>query len=149
MSHIRTSARALIVRDGLLLVIRYRDQRGEWFTTPGGGQSHRESLERALVREVEEETGARVRVGPLRFVREVMEGPHTLRLPPGFHQIEFYFACEVEGEFDPAAACAAPDAHQICVEWLSVAELRRLAFFPQSLLEAIERGQEFGYLGVS
>jgi len=149
MSHIRTSARALVERDGRLLVIRYRDLRGEWFTAPGGGQTHREGLEDALVREVEEETGARVRVGPLRFVREVMEGPHTMRLPPGFHQIEFYFACEVEGEFDPGAACAVPDAHQVCVEWLSVAELRRLAFFPQSLLEAIERGQEFGYLGVS
>jgi ADP-ribose pyrophosphatase YjhB (NUDIX family) len=137
------------MREGALLVVRYRDHEGDWFTVPGGGQRHRESLEETLVREFAEETGAAVRVGPLRFVREVMEGPHTRRLPPGFHQLELYFACELESEIDLAETCSVPDPHQVCVEWRSLSELRRLAFFPQSLLEAIESGREFGYLGVS
>jgi 8-oxo-dGTP diphosphatase len=146
---IRTSARALVLRDGALLVVRYRDARGEWFTVPGGGQRHRESLEEAVAREFAEETGARVRVGPLRYVREVMEGPHTLRLPPGFHQIELYFACELESEIEDGAACSDPDTHQVCVEWRTIEELRALAFFPQTLLEALARGREFGYLGAA
>ena len=97
MAQIRTSARALIQRDGLLLVVRYRDGRGDWYTLPGGGQRHGEGLQAALVREIAEETGARVRVGPLRFVGECIAGPDSRALPLDFHQVELFFSCEVIG----------------------------------------------------
>jgi len=37
MNHIRNSAKAIIIRDGCLLLIRNRDEEGDWFTLPGGG----------------------------------------------------------------------------------------------------------------
>ena len=148
MPHIRTSARAIVQERGRLLVVRYRDGEGDWYTVPGGGQRHGESLEAALVREVAEETGARVRVGPLRFVRECMAGPGSRALPPDFHQVELFFACELEAPPPAGATGPAPDPAQVGVHWLQVGELRGLCFFPGALLDAMERGQEFGYLGV-
>ena len=96
MNYVRTSARAIIQRGDELLVVRYEDEEGSWYVLPGGGQHHGESLESALLREVEEETGARIRVGPLRFVRECVAGPGGGRsMPAGFHQVELVFSCEL------------------------------------------------------
>jgi ADP-ribose pyrophosphatase YjhB (NUDIX family) len=142
---LRTAARAIIERAGSLLVLRYRDGRGDWYTLPGGAQRHGEGLVAAVAREVAEETGLRIRVGPLRFVRECIAADGGRGLPPGFHQVEFYFSCEVVG---PVGTADEPDPGQVGTEWCRLAELRDRCFFPQALLDALERGEAFGYLGV-
>jgi ADP-ribose pyrophosphatase YjhB (NUDIX family) len=141
----QTSSRAIIHRDGTLLVVHYRDESGDWYTLPGGAQRHGEGLVAAVAREVAEETGLVVRVGPLRFVRECIAAPAARALPPGFHQVEFYFTCELVG---PSGASGEPDPGQVGAEWCTIAELRSRCFFPPALLDALERGEEFGYLGV-
>lgn len=145
MGTVRTSARAIIQRDDRLLVIRYQDDRGAWYALPGGGQQHGESLEATLRREVEEETGARVRVGPLRFVRESLATSESRGLPPEWHQVELIFACEILSPCDDGRA---PDPAQTAAEWRTVAELRELVFFPGALLDALEYRTEATYLGV-
>lgn len=52
---------AVIVRDGLVLVIRRRD--GYGYNFPGGYLRWDEPIETGLHREVEEETGYRIRIG--------------------------------------------------------------------------------------
>jgi ADP-ribose pyrophosphatase YjhB (NUDIX family) len=141
----QTSARAILYRDRSLLVIRYHDERGDWYTLPGGNQRHGEGLVAAVAREVTEETGLLVRVGPLRFVRECIAASGARALPPDFHQVEFYFTCEIVG---PGGAAGEPDPGQVDVEWCTIGELRSRCFFPLALLDALERGDEFGYLGV-
>src|SRR5262245_38621477 len=141
----QTSARAIIYRDDSLLVVRYRDECGDWYAVPGGRQRHGEGLVAAVAREVAEETGLLIRVGPLRFVRECIAGPGARSLPPDFHQVEFYFTCALVG---PGGAASAPDPGQVDAEWCTIAELRSRCFFPPALLDALERGEEFGYLGV-
>jgi ADP-ribose pyrophosphatase YjhB (NUDIX family) len=145
---VRTAARAVIRRGDALLVVRSRDALGEWFVLPGGGQRRGESLAATLAREVAEETGWRVRVGPLRFVRECVAGANPRRLPPGFHQVEALFACELDGPADPAAAAPEPDPGQLSVEWRTLAELRALPFFPRRLLDVLDDPAADQYLGV-
>jgi 8-oxo-dGTP diphosphatase len=146
MASVRTAAKALIRRDGRLLVVHYRDERGDWFTLPGGGQAHGEELPVALQRELIEELGVAVRVGQLRFVRECIAAAEPeCRLPPDFHQVEHIFICDLGGELAPVSP--QPDLGQVGVEWRSVEELRAMPFYPQALLDALER-IEFGYLGV-
>jgi YD repeat-containing protein len=53
----RICARACIIRDGRLLLSKYRDERGYWYVTPGGGQVRGETLEECVVREAREELG--------------------------------------------------------------------------------------------
>lgn len=145
MKQIRTSARAILYQDGKLLVVRYQDDAGPWYVVPGGGQRHGEALTDALVREVAEETGLSVQVGGLQFVRECVASPGAIGLPPGFHQVEFFFACEIIGESDLQREW---DPGQEGVERCSPDELRSRRFYPPALLDAIEEQREFGYLGV-
>lgn len=142
---VRTSARAIIERDGKLLVIRYRDEQGDFYALPGGAQRHGESLTEAVVREVAEETGAVIRAGALRFVRECRGSPESRSIPADLHQIELFFDCELVSDDGRATEL---DPGQDEALWLSIAELRCRCFFPQALLDALERGQEFGYLGM-
>lgn len=65
--HVRIGVGGVLIRDGRALVNRavYRER----FTIPSGYVERGESLEAALVREFEEETGVTVRVGPLVLTR--------------------------------------------------------------------------------
>ena len=145
MPSIGTSARAILQRDGKLLVIRYRDEHGDHFALPGGSQQHGESLTEAVVREVAEETGGIVRAGNLRFVRECRGSPQSQSLPPDWHTVELFFECELISD---ARHSSAPDRDQVEAIWLSTSELRSRCFYPQALLDALEDGREFGYLGM-
>ncbi len=57
---------AVIVQDGQVVLIRrrYEPRKGQW-TLPGGGVEVGESLEAAVAREMLEETGLQVEVGPV------------------------------------------------------------------------------------
>ncbi len=66
----RKAARAIIIEDGKLLVMR-RDKHGDiYFTLVGGVVDDSESIEQALVREVKEETGLNVTALRLVYVEE-------------------------------------------------------------------------------
>lgn len=66
MDMIRNSAKALVYKDGRLLLNSHLTSRGEeYFDLPGGGQHVYETMEEAVVREVLEETG--LAVEPVRF----------------------------------------------------------------------------------
>lgn len=54
-------ASAVIIKDNqVLLIHRFRVERGEYFVFPGGGVESEESVEQALVREMKEELGITV-----------------------------------------------------------------------------------------
>ncbi len=51
----RVAARALIVQDNKLLIVKEADD--NWWAVPGGGIGHGETIEATLLREIEEELG--------------------------------------------------------------------------------------------
>lgn len=75
-------ARAVIVRDGKLLVSRDRRRGRELMALPGGRVQARESIVEALIREVKEETGLDIIPERLLYVAEVVGGfgVHDLNL---------------------------------------------------------------------
>lgn len=84
----RLAARALILHeDRLLLVNAYPDARLDLWCAPGGGCEAGQSLPENLAREVHEETGLTIAVGPPVLVNEFHD-PET-----GFHQIDLFFRC--------------------------------------------------------
>lgn len=92
----RIAARALILHeDQLLLVNAYPGARLGLWCAPGGGCEAGQSLPQNLAREVREETGLGIAVGPPVLVNEFHD-PDT-----GFHQIDLFFRCTlVSGELD-------------------------------------------------
>ncbi len=94
----RLAARALILHeDRLLLVNAYPGARLGLWCAPGGGCEAGQSLPENLMREVREETGLTIAVGPPALVNEFHD-PGT-----GFHQIDLFFRCTlVAGRLDPA-----------------------------------------------
>jgi 8-oxo-dGTP diphosphatase len=92
----RIAARALILHeDRLLLVNAYPGARLQLWCAPGGGCEAGQSLPENLAREVMEETGLTITVGPPVLVNEFHD-PDT-----GFHQIDLFFRCTLAaGELD-------------------------------------------------
>jgi 8-oxo-dGTP diphosphatase len=84
----RLAARALILHeDRLLLVNAYPGARLGLWCAPGGGCEAGQSLPENLAREVMEETGLTIAVGPPVLVNEFHD-PDT-----GFHQVDLFFRC--------------------------------------------------------
>jgi 8-oxo-dGTP pyrophosphatase MutT (NUDIX family) len=116
----RLAARALILHeDRLLLVNAYPGARLGLWCAPGGGCEAGQSIPQNLVREVHEETGLTIHVGPPVLVNEFHD-PDT-----GFHQVDLFFRCTLL-------------AGELNVDWLDpegVVTDRR--FFSRSELDAI------------
>lgn len=133
MPPVRTSAKALIIRDGRILLQENRDARGVWYIPPGGGQEPGESLHETLRRECSEEIGAEVEVGDLCFIREYIGGNHEFAYKdPDVHQVEFFFACSVPADYEPTSGTI-PDSMQIGAAWIPLSELREHRFYPSAL----------------
>ena len=75
---IRTSAKAVIIRNGKLLAIKVNDGKEEWYILPGGGQDGEEILPQTVEREVKEEAGIEVKCKDLLFVIEGVHFPYCL-----------------------------------------------------------------------
>jgi len=127
---LRLAVRAVIVENGQLLLVNAFPHAGSTlWCAPGGGVEAHSSLPDNLVREVHEETGLTVRVGPLCLVNE-FHNPDT-----GFHQVEVFFRCTVEhGALD--GAWSDPESIVTRRRFVTRTEMAALRFKPDSLCDA-------------
>ena len=88
---IRTSAKAVIIKNGKLLAIKLNDGKEEWYILPGGGQDDEEILPQTVEREVKEEVEVEVKCKDLLFVIEGVHGE-------SFHRIDLVFLCDYIGK---------------------------------------------------
>ncbi len=140
MASIRTAVKALILREGRLLVNHCRNAGGEYYALPGGGQRVGEPADEALVRECREEIGVTVEVGPLCFVRDHIVAHHTHSyVTESPHQLELLFACTLRPGEEPRLG-PEPDAQQLGVVWLGADELARVTVKPSWLVDVVRVG---------
>ena len=134
----RLATRALILHeDRLLLVNAYPGARLGLWCAPGGGCEAGQSLPQNLAREVHEETGLTITVGPPVLVNEFHD-PET-----GFHQVDIYFRCTIAGG---AVTSDWRDPEGVVTErrFFSRAEMADIRFKPDSL-PAVAWGQGLFY----
>lgn len=98
---IRSTAKAIVLHEGRVLLNRAADAyRGDFYALPGGGQHRFETLEDAVVRECLEETGYRVR--PLRLAavcEEIWRSPAFRAAHPEYaHRMLHIFLCALAGD---------------------------------------------------
>lgn len=126
----RIAVRALLrdAQDRLLIVNAYPGARLGLWCAPGGGVETGASLPDNLIREMREETGLTVSVGPPALVNEFHD-PET-----GFHQVDIYFRCTAEGPMPEV--WADPEGVVSQRRFVTRADLARLRHKPDSLAGA-------------
>ena len=133
MGSIRVSAKAVIIKEGSILLLKHEDQQGDWFSLPGGGQNHGEKLSDALIRECREEIGTTVKVEDVLFVRDYIAVNHEFKdEEPAAHQLEVMFECSLPEPYTPQNGIN-PDSTQKDVLWVEIADLGNIRLFPKEL----------------
>jgi 8-oxo-dGTP pyrophosphatase MutT (NUDIX family) len=139
---IRNSAKAIIFRDGKMLATKIKDEDDIFYIMPGGGQDTGETLEEAVVREVEEEFGLIVEAKSLEFVIEGVTGE-------SFHRVDLVFLCDYIKEIPNAEIIG--DHNQIGYDWLSIENLLNEPLYPSRLRKQImnlyNQDETIAYLG--
>ena len=137
---VRVSAKAIVVQDGRILLVRNRDADGEWYCLPGGGQAHGEALADALQRECLEETGCPVLVGRVLFVRDYIAAHHEFaHQDAGAHQVEIMFECHLPPGSAPQLGDD-PDGMQTGVAWVALSALSACRFYPRAVADVLAAG---------
>lgn len=130
--NIRNSAKAVIIREDKLLVIKKEDTDGFYFILPGGGQEHGENLHQTLKRECIEEIGEEIEIGEMLFLREYIGRNHEYSaFDFQVHKTEYMFLCRLREESKDIRNGIKPDDGQIGVEWLPLAELLKHRLYPK------------------
>lgn len=116
---LRPAAYAILINDGRVLLVRMRH--GGKYQLPGGGVYVGERLEDALKREVREETGLRVEVGPLVDFTELF----FFYDPSGkaYHGLHFYYLCRSQS-FDLLDDGQLDNDSSENPEWIEIGTLR-------------------------
>jgi len=125
---IRNSAKALIIKDGKMLVSKINDNGEIYYVLPGGGQEVEELLPDTIKRECAEEMGILVEPKSLEFVVEGLHGE-------AFHRVDLVFLCDFIGEIENAEIHG--DKNQIGFEWLSIENLQNEPLYPSKLRSQI------------
>ena len=137
MSAPRLAVRAVLIHnERLLLVIAWR-RGSDLLCAPGGGVEAGSALPDNLQREVYEETGLTITVGPPCLVNEFHD-PAS-----GYHQVEVFFRCTSDTDKLPDV-WRDPEGVVQRRRWATQAEMADLRVKPDSLARvAWQRG--FGY----
>lgn len=147
---IRNSAKAVIIANDQILLTKNVDADGYFYLYPGGGQEKGEELRDAVIRECIEETGCKVSVKDLLFIREYIGENHEFaEWDSDTHQVEFYFECAIEEE-EASLTGHNPDGDQIGVEWIALQQLDEIRVYPKGLTKQLqERNYKPCYIGDS
>ncbi len=145
---VRVSAKAIIERDGKILLTKNGDHlEGPYYLLPGGGQEKKETIAETLRRECMEELGVRIAVGEFAVIREYIGENHEFAAwDHEFHQVEIMFACNLLDE-PVEQESVEGDLRQIGFEWIPVDQLDGVRLYPKALAKWLNGNREKQYLG--
>ena len=147
---IRSAARAIIIQNNSVLLLQMKNDQGEFYILPGGGQFHGETLVEALERECMEELGIDISVGRLIYTREYIGKNHQFdHRHNNFHQIEQVFECKISNNTELGNGHLT-DKKQIGYRWIQLDELSKHKILPnpvKSLLQKDKLNLPNSYLG--
>lgn len=129
---IRSAAKAIIIKDGKILLNKcYDSKNDEYYSLPGGGQHKYETLTDAVIRECLEETG--YTVNPIRFAalcEEIcMDVRFREKYPDYAHKMYHIFMCDLidHGLKTPTEK----DNMQVSSEWIDIEFLQDIRLLPK------------------
>lgn len=137
----RKAVRAIVIRDGNLLVMHRNKFGTEYETLPGGAIEIGEQPEAAMLRELQEETSITVTNPRLVYIEDAGD----------MYGLQYIYLCEyVSGE--PQLAPDSPEAPIHAMgknlyepKWVAMAELPNLPFVSEKLKTAVVEGFTNGF----
>lgn len=140
MIKVKNTVKALIIKNGHILVLQHRNQKGVYYTLPGGRQKVCETLAETLERECFEELGVKVSIDDLWAVHDFAgEKPKKKTKGKGTdrkHVVEFVFSCCVPDTYKNQNG-PSPDKGQLSVVWLNLKELPTVVINPVWLEDSL------------
>ena len=138
----RTAARAIIIENGKVLVMQRKKHGDEYFTLVGGLANDGETPEKALVREVKEETGMDIIAVRLVYVEK----------HPAPYNEQYIYLCEVAPHSEVAVQDSSEEGYMNSLQanmhqpmWVGARAFAGLAFRTPQLQEAIVRALTKGF----
>ena len=125
---------AIILRNGKFLMAG--NDRDPYLYSVGGRIQFGETAEEAVVREVEEETGWKLKVDRLGFVHE---NYFIMDIPPNagklVYEFSLYFYMNVPADFEPSVQSYTADGQRETMEWVAPDDPRTIypVFFRKEL----------------
>jgi 8-oxo-dGTP diphosphatase len=131
MERFRLRGSALIIHDGSILLIEYRNDHddGVHYNLPGGGVEPGETLIEAVMREAKEEACIDVEVGPVAFVYEYQPKKNS-NIYGDVHSIHIAFECKLTDGSLPKLPDS-PDPNQTAVKWIPIVALNTIQLYPE------------------
>lgn len=136
----RRNSRAIIVRDGKLLVLKRNNNGNKFFVIPGGKIDEGETAEQAAEREALEETSVKSKV-----VREVFQ-----EVVPDFGMTRYFLCDHLSGE--PALHPDSEEAEDTKKGdntyepmWVEVDDIAELRLLPNGVAAQLIHDLEFGF----
>ncbi len=151
LPEIRNAVRAVIFDNRhVLMQKKYTEEKGIYYTLPGGGQETGETLLQTLQRECSEEIGTQVTPKNIvllaDFFKQKSSPNKSIR-----HQLEILFYCQINTDYSPHNGNH-PDKGQIGVEWLPLEHIQNFKLMPEFLSDVLPKialDKETLYLGKS
>ena len=125
---IRSTAKAIIFHNGKILLNKCTDGVKTYYDFPGGGQHKFETMEEAVVREVQEETGYKVECVKFAAIAEEIYNNEEIRTKYSnyAHRIMHMFVVKLTDE--TAEKADEYDLHQIGSVWMTLEEADKLEY---------------------
>lgn len=131
---IRNAAKAIVYKDGKILLDQCRDSMGKvYYDLPGGAQNAYETMEAAVCREILEETGYTAKI--IRFAalgEEIYSNPETQKKYPDYtHRVHHIFLAELTDA--PRQRPSELDWQMEEAVWLSIEDAGKVDLRPAGL----------------
>ena len=125
----RVRVAAIIVQDDKILLAQHKRKGRKYWVPPGGGVDFGESLEEALIRELQEEASVTIRVGELVMVND--------SVPPDKHRhiINLFFRAEI---VSGTLKVGTDDKRLVGMKFVSLAKVPQITLYPDVRNELVE-----------
>lgn len=136
-SNIRIRPTALILNEGKVLLIQYKEHDQIHYNLPGGGSEPGETLAETLRRELLEEANSTIHIGPVALMYEYSPHKQSGDYESNTPSIYVVFDCSLPEDSIPSMPDT-PDPNQVGVKWLPLEELENVILYPRIQQHIIE-----------